>query len=287
LWGAYRVPYSHVPKWRVGSLKRIYPLHNISTKIVGLETKIVCVRDQWFWIFISMGSRSSVSGSGSLALTFFVHWLWVVFRLGINNRSNYAELSKALSTSVEMSTTWITPGSLCLTEVVTRYGTFGIQSCFLFFCKQEIVDLICGEIDCEHKLVDWFVQFGELNHHFTFWACMFVVSQIGNFCLICSNERMQFYLFETIFQVSHLQNNLCMTVMGAKHILNIKSWDFWLSHEVLHFPLIVNNHKWSSYCSKDAFWETNVLEVFFQNLQVPTAEINILSCWRWKTSLIT
>ncbi len=87
-----------------------------------------------------------------------------------------------------------------------------------FFCKQEIVDLICGEIDCEHKLVDWFVQSGDLNDHFTFRACMFVVSQIGEFCLLCSNERMQFYLFETSFQVSHLQNNLCMMVMGVKHI---------------------------------------------------------------------
>jgi hypothetical protein len=49
-----------------------------------------------------------VSGSGSLALAFFIHSLWVVFRLGIDNRSNYAELSKALSTSVEMSMTLIT-----------------------------------------------------------------------------------------------------------------------------------------------------------------------------------
>jgi hypothetical protein len=37
-----------------------------------------------------------------------------------------------------------------------------------FFCGQEIVDLICGEIDCKHKLVDWFVQSGDLNDHFTF-----------------------------------------------------------------------------------------------------------------------
>jgi hypothetical protein len=110
------------------------------------------------------------------------------------------------------------PGSVCLIEVVTRYGTFGIQSASFFFCKQEIVDLICGEIDCEHKLVDWFVQSGDLNDHFTFRAHMFVVSQIGKFCLLCSNERMQFYLFETSFQVSHLQNNLCMMVMGVKHI---------------------------------------------------------------------
>jgi hypothetical protein len=86
------------------------------------------------------------------------------------------------------------------------------------FCKQEIVDLIYGEIDCEHKLVDWFVQSGDLNDHFTFGACMFVVSQIGMFCLLCSNERMQFYLFETSFQVSILQNNLCMMVMGVKRI---------------------------------------------------------------------
>jgi len=75
-----------------------------------------------------MGSRSTVSGSGSLALAFFIPSLWVVFRLGIDNRSHYVELSKALSTSVEMSTTWITPGSQCLIEVATRYGTFGIQS---------------------------------------------------------------------------------------------------------------------------------------------------------------
>ncbi len=39
-------PTAMCPSERVGSLKKIYPLHNISTKIVGLETKIVCVRDQ-------------------------------------------------------------------------------------------------------------------------------------------------------------------------------------------------------------------------------------------------
>jgi hypothetical protein len=79
-----------------------------------------------------MGSRSTVSGSGSLALAFFIPSLWVVFRLGIDNRSNYAKLSNAVSTSVEMSMTWITPGSLCLIEVVTRYGTFGIQSALFY-----------------------------------------------------------------------------------------------------------------------------------------------------------
>jgi hypothetical protein len=43
-----------------------------------------------------------------------------------------------------------------------------------------------------------------MTTYFTFQACMFVVSQIGKFCLLCSNERVQFYLFETSFQVSHL-----------------------------------------------------------------------------------
>jgi hypothetical protein len=43
-----------------------------------------------------------------------------------------------------------------------------------------------------------------MTTYFTFQACMFVVSQIGNFFLLCSTERVQFYLFETSFQVSHL-----------------------------------------------------------------------------------
>jgi hypothetical protein len=134
-----------VPKWKGRKFKKNYPLHNISTKIV-------CVRDQAWRKRANLVPFSCVHNLLKIvhqlscdfgysyqweadplyqALAFFIHSLWVVFR-GIDNRSNYVELSKALSTSVEMSMTWITPGSLCLIEVVTRYGTFGIQSASFF-----------------------------------------------------------------------------------------------------------------------------------------------------------
>jgi hypothetical protein len=110
------------PSERVGSSKRIIHYTILAQRLCVWEIKLgereliwcedCAPIELWFWIFISMGNRSTVSGSGSLALAFFIHSLWVVFR--IDNRSNYAELSKALSTSVEMSMTWITPGSLCL-----------------------------------------------------------------------------------------------------------------------------------------------------------------------------
>ncbi len=46
LWGAYRVPLYPCAQVKGRKFKKNYPLPNISSKIVGSETKIVCVSDQ-------------------------------------------------------------------------------------------------------------------------------------------------------------------------------------------------------------------------------------------------
>jgi hypothetical protein len=92
-------------------------------------------------------------------------------------------------------------------------------------------------------------------------------------------------LFGTNFLVSRMKTT-CMKVMGVKHIQTIESWCLWFScWGLLHFPLISENHKWSSYCSKDALGQTMLPFSKISRFQVQ--KINIHSCWRWRSSLIT
>jgi len=147
------------------------------------------------------------SGTGCLALALFIHSLWVVFRLRIDNRSNYENcqnLCQPLSKRPR-------DGSLCFVEVVTRYGTFGIQSAC--FCKLEIVDLICGDIDCQHKLVDWFVWSGDLNDHLLYISGLNVCGlpnwQIFPFLM----KGCSFIGLKPVFKCL-----ICMKVMGFKVI---------------------------------------------------------------------
>ncbi len=143
LWGAYRVPYSHVPKWKGRKFKKNYPLHNISTKIV-------CVRDQAWRKRANLVPFSCVHnlvkmvhqlscdfgysyqwGADPLYQAMavwhwhssFIHCGWCL-DLVLTAEATMRNCQKLCQPLLKCPR----PGSLCLIEVVTRYGTFGIQS---------------------------------------------------------------------------------------------------------------------------------------------------------------
>ncbi len=90
-----------------------------------------------------------VSGTGIIHS--FIHYGWCLdFVLTTEaTMRNCQNLCQRLSTRPRA-------GSLCLIEVAQgmALSEFRVLPCFR---KLEIVDLISGEIDCEHKLVYWFV----------------------------------------------------------------------------------------------------------------------------------
>jgi hypothetical protein len=155
LWGAYGVPYSHVPKWRVGSLKRIiycwqirlgereliWCLSHVCTTLWRLRTNWSVILD----IHISGEHIHCIrlwqSGTGCLALALFIHSLWAVFRLRIDNRSNYEQLSKPLSTSVKTSTSWITMFNWGCHKV----WHFRNSECFLVFVSWRFFTSFVGK----------------------------------------------------------------------------------------------------------------------------------------------